>query len=304
MKTHSGFESSQSRVGAKPNQEHLSTVTTNLSTSDPLGLGDSSVPVKSSELIVEDYDFLQIIGQGAFGTVFKAVCKATGEGVAIKYIKGSREGLREAQNMIRVPQHPNIVKLIAVYLSDEALFLVQELCSISLLDAAANMSPQDITSVLHQLAVVLDALHARCIIHRDIKPENVMLIQDGTKLKVKLIDFGLAAFDSTVGPNVRPAGTDLFMAPEMIRGTYDNKVDMWSLGITACFLLCGESPISPALESRRLYEQILSLDPSTIRFKKCFGESLVSIVKSLLNQDPHLRPNATVLLNQLSPMVN
>lgn len=304
MMAHSRFETSKRTREQKSALECLSTVTTQLPSADRHSLVSFGIITKPSEKIVEDYDFLQIIGQGAFGTVFQATCKSSGDRVAIKYIKGSPAGLKEAYNLARVPPHPNIVRLIAIYLSDEAIFLVQELCSISLIDAAKKMSSKDVLAVLHQLTMVLQHLHAHSIIHRDIKPENIMLIKDGQSLMLKLIDFGLAVFDSDKTPNVHPAGTHLYMAPEMIRGTYDQKVDIWSFGMTACFLLCDEFPITPSLDSRRLYEQILNFNSQTIRFKTSFDESLLSIIRSFLNQDPELRPDASKTSFETAETVN
>lgn len=260
----------------------------------------SGVPIKDSDQIVEDYDFLQIIGQGAFGTVFKASCKRSNRVVAIKYMKSCYQADREAEMLCKIPKHPNIIQLIEIYRSSDATFLVQEYCPQSLPEITSKLTPSDVASLILQLSSVLESLHAHNIIHRDLKPENIMVTRDGEKWQAKVIDFGLATELAHINTHCRPAGTDLFMAPEMIRGTYDSKADMWSLGITCCLLMSGELPVSSSVESRKLYEQILRLDCQRLKFKPVFEKKFCDLIRSLLDQDPGARPTACALRTQLA----
>jgi calcium-dependent protein kinase len=265
---------------------------------------DVDMQIKPSDKVVDDYDFLQIIGQGAFGTVFKAICKKSNQVVAIKYLKGTSQAFREAGFMSKIPKHPHIIKMLQIYLSDEAIFLVQEFYPQTLADIQPLLTPRDTLSIIYQLASVLEFLHGQSIIHRDLKPENILVSREGQNWSIRLIDFGLATFDADKLINCRPAGTDLYMAPEMIRGSYGCQADIWSLGIISAYLMCGKLPFPGSPEPRRLYEQILGLDSRTITFPPGFEIEICSIVRSLLEQDPEKRLKGSQIRTKLSNMVN
>lgn len=91
---------------------------------------------------------------------------------------------------------------------------------------------------MHQLFSALSHCHANGVIHRDIKPENIMLTKSN---KVRLIDFGLSLIKTQKTVN-EVAGTPYYMSPEMLNSRYDEKTDIWSLGVLLYVLVSGYLP--------------------------------------------------------------
>jgi calcium-dependent protein kinase len=82
------------------------------------------------------------------------------------------------------------------------------------------------------------------MVHRDLKPENILLEStDVQKLNLKITDFGFACFFDPSKGLKDVLGSPLYMAPEIVREkTYDNKVDVWSIGVITYILICGKPP--------------------------------------------------------------
>mmetsp|Transcript_65853 Transcript_65853/g.169468 ORF Transcript_65853/g.169468 Transcript_65853/m.169468 type:complete len:180 (-) Transcript_65853:250-789(-) len=157
-----------------------------------------------------------------------------------------------------------------------------------------KFSEEDVKVVLRQVLMALDYMHQNNIVHRDIKLESIMLVEVGGT-GVKLIDFGLAAeWDGLSKMSLR-CGSPEFSAPEMMRGAYTEKADMWSIGVVAYMLLTGEPLYSGsdweiqahAKAGRpRLCEQLY----------KCSAEAQ-DFVHSLLEHNPVLRLSAEEALS-------
>ena len=113
-----------------------------------------------------------------------------------------------------------------------------------------QFSERQSAHIIKQLLVALNFMHTKSIMHRDIKPENILCEESYTDsdelINIKLIDFGFAKKYSTGNKDTLFVGTPLYMAPELCRQTsYDNKVDVWAVGVLAYILLSGK----PAFKS-------------------------------------------------------
>ena len=88
--------------------------------------------------------------------------------------------------------------------------------------------------------------HAKGVVHRDLKPENIIIdsIAPDGKLSIKIIDFGTALFFSTEHKLKETLGTPYYIAPEVIQGTYNEKCDIWSIGVILFVLLSGTAPFN------------------------------------------------------------
>eukprot|EP00919_Chromeraceae_sp_WS-2016_P020409 GHVR01048559.1.p1 GENE.GHVR01048559.1~~GHVR01048559.1.p1 ORF type:complete len:178 (-),score=35.44 GHVR01048559.1:614-1147(-) len=152
---------------------------------------------------ISEFDILQQIGEGTYGTVYRARDHRTDEIVALKNVRlhDEKEGFpittsREVR-LLRSINHPNIVKLREVVVGDNihSIFLVFEYCShdvAALLDTMdAPFSNAEIKSMIKQLLQALQHLHENFVIHRDVKLSNLLLTKSG---KLKLADFGLARY--------------------------------------------------------------------------------------------------------------
>lgn len=209
------------------------------------------------------YDLVSIIGEGAYGCVYKAYLRhqfPTASTPLVEYAVKiipissamANDEKHEQWNEIEVLQRlscPYVVSFIESFIFDDELWLVLELCSGgSLNDLLEELNNQDerlsedeIKAIVSYCLLGIKHLHTNLSIHRDIKPGNILLTKSG---KVKLGDFGISAQLSEKTMKRRTVvGSPFYMAPEIIDETsYDGKVDIWSLGITILELCEGRPP--------------------------------------------------------------
>lgn len=201
--------------------------------------------------VVKQYVRGAVLGAGTYGVVFRAVDSTTGATVALKKIKleDKEDGLpgsalREIA-VLKLLEHPNIVRLLDVHHSANHLYLVLEFVEQDLrrfMNAVTEQNPLDprrAMSIVQQLLRGMDYCHGHGVIHRDLKPENILI---GPQDDVKIGDFGLArAF--TMPTKVYTPGilTLWYRAPEVLLGApcYSLGVDVWSAGCTFAELFCG-----------------------------------------------------------------
>lgn len=151
-----------------------------------------------------------------------------------------------------------------------------------------------VLSIVAQLCLALDHLHAHRIMHRDLKPSNVFLTSSGL---VKLGDFGVARrLESAAQLAATMIGTPFYLSPELAQGRpYGRKADMWAVGVLAHELCSGAPPFNapdvPALLRRICAGRVPRLPPAA-RYSK----GLDALVASLLARDPRTRPSARQVL--------
>jgi len=198
------------------------------------------------------------LGEGSFGVVRKATCKLTRKQCAVKSIPAKdSKGNADVETEIAVMgelDHPHIVRLHGFFREEEAYHLVMELCAGGDLmafvdrfvharrayhcsDYDSGLSTQLAAGYAWQMLDGLAFLHDRGFIHRDIKPENYLLHGTGVAPRIKLTDFGYACRIDPAERLSRLVGTDFFAAPEVLAGSYGQRADVWSLGVT-CFVVC------------------------------------------------------------------
>ncbi|XP_068856201.1 serine/threonine-protein kinase PAK 3-like [Aphelocoma coerulescens] len=195
----------------------------------------------------EKYLELEQVGQGAFGTVYKGLDRATGGEVAIKKMSLRGQNGERAVNEILVlkdKKNPNIVSSLDSFLVDEDLWLVMEYMDGGTLKdivRQTRMAEGEMAAVSRECLQGLDFLHSNRVIHRDLKSSNILLATDGS---VKLADFGLCAQLSPEQEQCSSmVGTAHWMAPEVVTSSpYGPKVDIWSLGIVTIEMVEGEPP--------------------------------------------------------------
>lgn len=199
------------------------------------------------------YTAQRVLGKGSFGVVYQAHVMETGEIVAIKSSRmQSEEKDREAQVLVELKGHPNIVGVRGVFLSNDGaggetmLNLVLEFLADTVHrvikhynQMSKQMDHQFVRLYMYQLFRGLNYTHSRGIVHCDIKPQNLLL--DGKTHTLKICDFGTAK-RMVVGQPLRAyVCSRYYRAPECILGSteYTSAVDLWAAGCVLAEMLLG-----------------------------------------------------------------
>jgi len=218
---------------------------------------------------MQKYEKLEKIGEGTYGTVFKAKNKETQEIVALKQVRldDDDEGvpssaLREIC-LLKELKHRNIVRLHDVLHSDRKLTLVFEHCDQDLkkyFDSLnGDIDPDVVKSFMFQLLRGLSYCHSRNILHRDLKPQNLLINKTG---ELKLADFGLArAFGIPVRCYSAEVVTLWYRPPDVLFGAklYTTSIDMWSAGCIFAELANAGRPLFPGSDVDDQLKRIFKL---------------------------------------------
>jgi len=239
------------------------------------------------------------IGEGGFSVVVKGTQKSTGKTFAVKKIKKSLvEGddiklLRREIHIMKKVDHPNILKLFEVYESEKKFYLVMELVSgkelFDKIVERGQYSEKDASNIVKQIVSAVAYLHDNGIAHRDLKPENILSAGADDQEIVKIADFGFSKnFDDE--KLMTSCGSPGYVAPEVLTcESYDNSVDMWSVGVIIYILLCGYPPFyadnAPALFKKIMDVQYDFDDPSW----DDVSSNAKDLIKNLLVKDPKKR---------------
>mmetsp|Transcript_24400 Transcript_24400/g.76533 ORF Transcript_24400/g.76533 Transcript_24400/m.76533 type:complete len:473 (+) Transcript_24400:196-1614(+) len=262
------------------------------------------------------------LGQGTYGSVYRAITQGVGgqtpkgaDGLAAKLLKlDAKNAVAVAREVeiLKQADHPNIVGYYDYFLrlgpdgGEPVLWLLLEYCALgSVLDVmqgqgAAMTEPQS-ALVLREVLTALHYMHTDLrALHRDVKAANVLLTKAG---KVKLGDLGVAAqVYNTMQKRGTMIGTPHWMAPEAFgsvtaidASTYDTKVDMWGVGITAIELATMKPPNSDLSTVFDIILAIVNGPPPTLPPDKK-APALAAFIGAALVKDPAARPDAATLL--------
>lgn len=249
------------------------------------------------------------LGEGAFGICFKAKCIKTGVARAVKSIDRQRlknpAKFEHEINIAKQLDHPNVVRLFETFRDAKRFYLVMELCTGRELfdkivdDAPRGFGEPDAAGYVRQMLAAIGYLHAQRFAHRDVKPENFLLSSDAADASLKLIDFGLSCqFVPGVGMKSK-VGSANYVAPEvLLNASYDEMVDIWSIGVVSFILLCGYPPFG----GRNDQQTYALVKRGTFSFRSPEWDNVSQDAKSLLGKmltkDPQARPAAEELLKE------
>jgi len=204
--------------------------------------------------------------------------------------------------IMKMTRHNNIVGYIDAYIVDNnkklwiAMEYMDQGCLTEVLEQfeVFRMSEPEISWVCGEVLKGLHYIHSRHRIHRDIKSDNLLISSIG---QVKIADFGYAAqLSKEKQKRNTVVGTPYWMAPELIRGhDYDNKVDIWSLGIVVMEMAEGDPPYMEFPPLRSLF-LISTRGIPELKEPSRWSSGFRDFVKLCLRTDPDERPNAETLL--------
>jgi len=249
------------------------------------------------------------LGEGSFGSAYRAKCIQTGalravKSIEIKAVKNPIRFQREI-DIAKLLDHPNVVRLYETFRDARKIYLVMELCTGGELfdrivdEAPGGFDEMKAATYILQMLAALCYLHARSFAHRDVKPENFLFHSSQPESKLKLIDFGLACHFDRDRPMSTKAGTAYYVAPEVLRGSYNEKCDIWSAGVISFILLCGYPPFSGDADP----EILKKVKEGSFEFRSpewdAISQGAKNLVTQMLTVDPILRPTASALM--LSP---
>ena len=290
--------------------------------------------------IGKNLELFNIIGKGSYGNVYLGKNKINNQYYAVKVISKAQlqskvvyQYFNNEIYILKHINHPNIVKYISLIEKKKEYWLVIEYCNGGSLVKALKYhitkynKPVPENIVRHFIKNILTAviyLNNKNIIHRDIKSDNILLHYDNEedllsnnfiKAKIKLIDFGFARYldeNELAGSLV---GTPMYMDPNVLKtflesksrvvqGFYDQKVDVWSLGILTYELLIGIVPFM-SKDIKGLFQNVNKRDfyiPKEEKRDFFLSEYGIKFIDKTLNIDPNLRPLPSELIND--PWIN
>lgn len=258
------------------------------------------------------YRIVRVLGEGGMGTVYEAQHESISRRVAIKVLKPEfakdKELLQRFLNEARAVNeinHPGVIKIWdADTLDDGTAYLVMELLEGRTLAEylAAHPGHLEMNVLLdlaEQLTQTMLAAHSRMIIHRDLKPDNIMLLSEpgnGTKLRLKILDFGIAKLTQALGGGHTHAecmGTPTYCPPEQIQNaaSVDEKADVYSLGCILYECASGAPPFEAVSVMEMMAKQLFVKPRRLTEITAHIGMELADLVDQMLSKQPTERPN-------------
>ena len=207
--------------------------------------------------VTSRYEIQKLLGQGTFSNVFRVEDKKSKLPYAIKVIEFHKSSCGEAdrkmfeaeKSILTSISHENIVSVHEIIKTKSCAYMIMELAIggdlFEKIQILGHIDETETLRITRMLVNAVDHLHKNGITHRDLKPENVLFYTPGANARIIIADFGLAA---NYGPNKvlnTFCGSFDYLSPEILLDQkYNNKVDIWSLGVIVYFMLAGYLPFS------------------------------------------------------------
>ena len=252
--------------------------------------------------LLDIYEVKNKLGSGKFGLVKLGIEKKTGQKVAIKIMKKSSmdssdlELVRTEIEILKICQHPNIIRLYNVFENADYMYIIMEYCSggdlFSFLENRNfRILEKRASTIIHKMATAVYYMHSFGVAHRDLKPENVLMTSDDDDGDIRILDFGLSKILGPYEKCDEPYGTLTYCAPEIIVDEpYSKAVDLWSLGIMTYLMVSGKLPFNSEDENE-IARQVVYDEPDYIRNPvwKSITPECKDFIKRLLEKDQNKR---------------
>ncbi len=244
------------------------------------------------------YQIESLVGMGGMANVYRGTDTKTGNAIAVKVLKeeflDNEELVRRFKNeskAISILNHPNIVKVYDVSVTDRLQYIVMEYVDGITLKEYLKQRGGALTwkETVHFATQVLSALqhaHSKGIIHRDVKPQNIMLLADGS---IKMMDFGIARFSRAQSQTVsdKAIGSVHYISPEQAKGDKtDARTDIYSVGVMLYEMLSGKLPFDGDGAVSIAIMQISDKAKPLAQVAPNVPEALCQITEKAMEKDP------------------
>ena len=206
-------------------------------------------------------------------------------------------------NILRLMDHPNILKIFEFYSNSKEYSIVTELCPMGeLFDQIINKGPFDekyASFILYQVFSAVNYCHKMHILHRDLKPENILIVDKNEKGYpiVKVCDFGTSKIFESGSVERKVVGSSYYIAPEVLNKRYNEKCDIWSCGVIMYILLTQRPPFN-GKDDFEIMEKVKigKYDLQSPPFDKISNEAK-DLIRKMLTMDIEERITAEEALN-------
>ncbi|KAH0477688.1 MAG: uncharacterized protein KVP18_003818 [Porospora cf. gigantea A] len=259
--------------------------------------------LKRDEQFWSFFSKVRRLGSGSFGEVFlvkdntsqlERVCKVIDKKTSSCPLL---QIYAEVEIMKRV-DHPSVIKIFEVFEDSQYMYIIMETCLggellAYILDGekkGKRFSEAQVAKIMKQVLEAVAYCHSQNIIHKDLKPENIMLHTPDNFDTVKVIDFGVAETFAS-GKYIFPAGTALYMAPEVFNRRCGLKADVWSSGVILYVLLTGMLPFFGS-STEELSKKIQKYEPNYAVDCRVVSRQGRDLLRRMLSKSVHDRPSA------------
>lgn len=274
----------------------------------PGGLAHSLFIIDNPGKILDHYDMdKKKLGEGSYGSVCKAKNKATGSVRAVKSISKAQmkniERFKQEIAIMKMMDHPNIIKLYESFEDHRNIYLVMEICNggelFDRIIEAGHFTEVQAAILMQQVVRAMYYMHENRVCHRDLKPENFLFMtkEPIEKNLLKIIDFGLSCRFEPNQVLTTKAGTPYYVAPQVLAGKYDQLSDMWSAGVIMYVMLCGYPPFFGETDAEVLSKVRLGNFSFNAADWKNISEDAKNLIRMLLKMNPRDRYTAEQALN-------
>ena len=251
----------------------------------------------------EFYKLGDTIGKGQFGVIKIGTNLNTNKKVAVKIITKAENKNVDDWSLVRTEidvmkhsKHPCIIKYIDHFENSDYIFIVMEFLKYGTLQDYLykhefNISERMVANIVYQILDALLYLKKYGIIHRDLKPENILIDKKDNKIEVRIMDFGFSKIIGNYEKANEGYGTLAFVSPEvLLKEPYDDRVDIWSLGVIIYYMLSGEIPFR--MQNLKIKEISQIIKTQELTFSNKFdtkGQEVKDIIQCCLQKKPEDR---------------
>lgn len=301
---HRRSERTNTNVDQRENEKESTSIQTKTPSTNTFPFNLKFQGASLSKDIRKVYRFKDVLGGGHFGSVRIGYRKdeEPKKYYAIKSIclsslkeKDLTEMIHEVEIITHL-QHPNIIKFYETYYDESYFHIVMELCKgkdvFEKIIELGQISEQIVAKIIIKVLRAISYCHSKGITHRDLKPENILFQSNDIESEIKIIDFGLSRkYDSNEKMSTI-LGTPYYIAPEVLKGQYDNKCDIWSIGAMTYIMLSGDLPFNGST-SDEIFKKIITSDISFDSTKwENVSEDAIDFIKKCMQKSPENRLSA------------